>query len=102
MIPARDPAEFAHFPQADRDFIHGWLSWTDAHLAALGNTLPLATLPGPGLGNVDGTAAMHGDEGFVFLFNPNLPIHTATLTVDESMGISNASTGIIGHARKTM
>ena len=41
MIPARDPAEFAHFPQADRDFIHGWLSWTDANLAALGNTLPL-------------------------------------------------------------
>ena len=54
--------------------------------------MPIATLNGPGLGKVDGTAMMNAeDEGFVFLFNPNLRIHNATLSVDESMGISNAS-----------
>ena len=79
--------------QADVDFINHWLSWTDANLRFLRNTMPLATLPGPGLGNVDGTSAMHGDEGYIFLFNPNLPIHTASLVVDESMGLSNSSAG---------
>ena len=65
---------------------------TDTNLAYLKNTMPIATLNGPGLGKVDGTAMMNAeDEGFVFLFNPNLRIHNATLSVDESMGISNAS-----------
>ena len=39
-----------------------------------------------GLGNVDGTTAMYGDEGYIFLFNPNLRIMNATLDVDESLG----------------
>jgi len=93
MIPARDPDEFSMFPPADRDFISGWLNWTDTDLVVLRNTMPIATLPGPGLGNVDGTSAMHDDEGFLFLFNPNLPTHVANLTADESIGISNASAG---------
>eukprot|EP01047_Picozoa_sp_COSAG01_P052661 COSAG01_NODE_5559_length_4185_cov_2.652227_2_plen_335_part_00 len=93
MIPARDMDEYSMFPESDRAFIRNWLSWTDANVDALRNTMPLATLSGPGLGNVDGTSAMHGNQGFVFLFNPNLPIHIASLTVDESMGLTNASAG---------
>jgi hypothetical protein len=60
MIPARDVEEFKLLPQADVSFIRGWLQWTDSHLDFLRNTMPIATLLGPGLGRVDGTAAMHG------------------------------------------
>lgn len=93
MIPARDESEYSLFPKADRDFISRWVNWTDTNVGYLRNTLPIATLPGPGLGNIDGTSAMSGDEGYLFLFNPNLPIHTASLMVDESIGLSNASVG---------
>lgn len=34
---------------------------------------------------------MHEDEGFVFLFNPGLRGGNATFTVDECIGVSNAS-----------
>ena len=91
MIPARDPVEFSLFPKEDRDFIHSWLSWTDAHAAYLANTAPIATLPPPGLGVVDGTSAMLSDEGFVFLFNPSLRQLSVNISIDESLGISNGS-----------
>ena len=68
------------------------MNWTDANLEYLRNTMPIATLNGPGLGKVDGTAMMSdADEGYVFLFNPNLRVHNASLSVDESLGLSNAS-----------
>ena len=51
----------------------------------------MVTLPVPGYRAVDGTSAMLHDEGYVFLFNPNMPAYTVNLTVDESMDISNAS-----------
>jgi hypothetical protein len=51
-----------------------------------GNTIPIATLLGPGLGRVDGTAAMYEEEGYIFLFNPSPRIHNASLVVDESLG----------------
>ena len=41
MLPARDEAEFTLFPPADVEFIASWLNWTDAHIAALANTVPL-------------------------------------------------------------
>ena len=94
MIPARDLDEFHMLPQSDRDFITHWLSWTDTNLAYLRNTIPIANLRGPGLGRVDGTAAMAEEEGFVFLFNPSPRIHNASLVVDESLGLTNASKGL--------
>lgn len=42
---------------------------------------------------VDGTSAMLDDEGFIFLFNPSMRPLNATLTLDESVGLSNASAG---------
>lgn len=93
MIPARDTEEFSLFPAEDTAFIQHWVNWTDTNLKYLRNTMPIATLPGPGLGTVDGTAAMSGDEGYVFLFNPNLRITNASLAIDESLGLSNASAG---------
>ena len=78
--------------EKDLDFITKWVNWTDANLAYLRNTMPIATLNGPGLGKVDGTAMMSdADEGYIFLFNPNLRVHNASLSVDESLGLSNAS-----------
>ena len=97
MIPARDVAEYAMFPKEDMAFIQHWIAWTDDNLVLLRNTMPIATLGGPALGSVDGTAAMHGDEGVVFLFNPNMLTETAALTVDESVGISNSSAGRTWH-----
>ena len=55
-----------------------------------GNTIPIATLLGPGLGRVDGTAAMYEEEGYIFLFNPSPRIHNASLVVDESLGAETA------------
>jgi hypothetical protein len=91
MIPARDMQEYNLLPQEDRDFIKNWIAWTDEKLEYLRNTMPIATLPGPGIGNVDGTCAMSKDEGFLFLFNPNPQPFNASLAVDESMGITNSS-----------
>lgn len=93
MIPARDLDEFHMLPQSDRDFITDWIKWTDTNLDFLRNTIPIATLLGPGLGRVDGTAAMNQEEGFIFLFNPSPRIHNASLVIDESLGLTNASKG---------
>lgn len=97
MIPARDPTEFALFPAADRAFIRQWLEWTDVHAEYLANTAPIATLPPPGLGVVDGTCAMLRDEGFLFLFNPSMRPLSVRLILDESVGISNASAARFFH-----
>ena len=88
---ARDETEFKLFPKGDITFIRSWLAWTDTHAATLAHTAPIATLPPPGIGQVDGTAAMLEDEGFLFLFNPSMVGLNASLEVDESLGISNLS-----------
>ena len=91
MVPARDPAEFDHFPESDRAFIHDWLAWTDRNMGKLRNTEWIPILPGPSAGNIDGTHAMEEDEGFVFLYNPNPMELNATLSVDEAIGLLNAA-----------
>jgi hypothetical protein len=88
MIPARDVAEFTHFPQEDISFIKKWLAWTDSNIDKLQNTQWIPTLNGPQAGSVDGTHAMSKDDGFVFLFNPNMEQRKVKLTVDESLGLT--------------
>jgi len=95
MIPARDPEEFALFPAEDTKFIHDWLAWTDANLDAVKNTVPIASLSSPGIGKVDGTSAItDNNDGFLFLFNPGFQPIAASITVDEDIGLSNASAGL--------
>ena len=92
MIPARDEEEFALFPGDDIAFIRKWLTWTDVHMDALQNTMPISSLPPPRLGSVDGTASWSDrGQGFLFLYNPNpLPMRI-TLTADETIGVANES-----------
>lgn len=85
MLPARDEQEFRLFPQADVDFIKRWISWTDTHISALRNTVPLPQMDEVGIGYVDGTAAFEWpvvcknfEEGFVFLFNPGYQTRNAS------------------------
>jgi hypothetical protein len=92
MIPARDLQEYQLFPNEDLDFIHGWIAWSDSHMDALRNAAPISSLPRPGVGGVDGWHAMRADgTGFLFLFNPNFQRFTANISIDEAIGISNAS-----------
>ena len=87
MVPARDPAEFEHFPEGDIAFIRNWLTWTDENMRKLQNTEWIPSLPAPSAGNVDGTHAMLENEGFLFLYNPNPMELNATLSVDEAIGL---------------
>jgi hypothetical protein len=41
------------------------------------------------LGRIDGTAAIDGDHGFVFLFNPNYRERNAEFTLDASIGVTS-------------
>eukprot|EP00948_MAST-09A_sp_MAST-9A-sp1_P003307 g3307.t1 len=95
MIPARDEEEFTLFPDNDINFIRSWLAWTDENIDALQNTMPIASLPPPSIGNVDGTAAWTdtNDKGFLFLFNPNPLAMSVSLQMNEDIGVNNASIG---------
>jgi len=43
----------------------------------------------PAMGNVDGTAAIVGDRGFLFLFNPNYKHLPAEFVLDDSIGLTS-------------
>ncbi len=85
-IPARDASEFRHFSAADKEWLRGWLDWTDRHRETLRQVRPI--LGQPRVGHVDGTAAIAGDHGFVFLFNPNARAMTAAFVLDASLGLT--------------
>jgi len=42
----------------------------------------------PALGHVDGTAAIVGDRGYLFLFNPNYKQLPAEITIDGTIGLT--------------
>jgi len=86
MLPARDEAEFKAFSDADRAWLRGWLKWTDRNLTVLRNLRPI--IGPPMLGRIDGTAAVAGGRGFVFLFNPNYRRIDASFALDASIGLS--------------
>ncbi len=93
MIPARDEEELRHFSQADRAWIRKWLAWTVDHREALRHTRTI--LDQPALGHVDGTAAIEGDRGFLFLFNPNYKQMPARLKLDEGIGLTSGAQYIL-------
>jgi hypothetical protein len=86
MIPARDQEEWKHFSATDKAWIHKWLAWTTEHKEYLRNTRTI--LGEPALGHVDGTSAIIGNHGYLFLFNPNYRRLPAAFVLDSTTGIS--------------
>lgn len=89
MIPARDPAEFEHFSEGDKTWIRTWLRWTVDHKEFLRNTRTI--LSQPAMGRVDGTSAIIGNRGYLFLFNPNYQALSAEFRLDSSIGLAEKS-----------
>jgi hypothetical protein len=85
MIPARDPEEYRNFPADDAAWLRRWLDWADANREYLRHTRTI--LGQPALGRVDGTSAILGDSGYVFLFNPNGRVLDAEFALDASIGL---------------
>ena len=81
MIPARDSSENAHFSGVDQAWFRHWIAWADTNREYLRYTRPI--LGQPAIGKIDGTSAVVGGRGFVFLFNPNERRLTAQLTREE-------------------
>jgi hypothetical protein len=85
MIPARDSAERESFSQGDRAWLRRWLDWTVANREYLRNTRTI--LGQPAFGKIDGTSAIVGNRGFVFLFNPDARRLAARVKLNESIGL---------------
>jgi hypothetical protein len=86
MIPARDPEEARYFSAEDKEWIRYWLAWSVRNKEYLRHTRSI--LDQPALGNVDGTSAIAGDRGFLFLFNPNYKQMSARFILDSSIGLT--------------
>jgi hypothetical protein len=89
MIPARDLEEWKHFSATDKAWIRGWLNWTASHKKYLLNTRTI--LDQPALGHIDGTSAILGDKGYLFLFNPNYKQIPADFVLDDTIGLSRGA-----------
>jgi hypothetical protein len=87
MIPARDPEEARYFSAQDKAWIHDWLRWTRQNKEYLLHTRSI--LQQPALGNVDGTSAIVGEHGYLFLFNPNYKRLSAEFSLDASIGLES-------------
>lgn len=86
LIPARDETEFQHFRPEDQRWLRQWMDWTDQNRTTLKQLHPI--IGPPMLGRVDGTAALEGDHGFVFLFNPNYRQLNAEFALDANLGLT--------------
>jgi hypothetical protein len=93
LLPARDLTEMKHFSPADQEWLKGWMDWTDENRALLKKLRPI--IGPPVLGRIDGTAAIDGDHGFVFLFNPNYRELNAEFTLDASIGVVAGDTFVL-------
>jgi hypothetical protein len=90
MIPARDSEEDRHFAAEDVEWFRAWIEWTRLNREALRYTRTI--LGEPGLGKIDGTAAIVGDHGYIFLFNPNARAMRAELPLDARIGLTGRGT----------
>lgn len=87
MIPARDPQERHAFRGSDSErWIRSWLAWTVENKTYLEHTVSI--LGPPTMGKADGTAAIVGDHGYVFLFNPNYKQVTAEFSLNSQIGLT--------------
>jgi hypothetical protein len=86
MIPARDLEENQAFSDADRKWFRKWIDWTNTNKEYLRRTRTI--IGQPAIGHVDGTAAIAGDRGFIFLFNPNGKRMNAEFALDDTIGFT--------------
>jgi hypothetical protein len=93
MIPARDSEEYKHFSSADKNWIRSWLQWTDSHKDFLRHTQSI--LHQPQIGKLDGTSAILGHRGFLFLFNPNYKVLRDEIVLNKSIGLNSGSSFIL-------
>ena len=84
-LPARSIDEYNAFTEADKQWHRDWLDFTDRNFKTLKKLRPI--IGQPMLGSVDGTAAIDGDRGFVFVFNPNYRRMNARFKLDASIGL---------------
>jgi hypothetical protein len=89
MIPARDAAEAQNFSAEDKAWIRSWLDWSVKNKEYLRHTHTI--LDQPAMGHVDGTAAILGDRGYLFLFNPNYKQLPAEFSLDQSLGVTRGA-----------
>ncbi len=88
LIPARDLAEHRAFSDADQRWWRQWIAWTDTNKEYLRRTRTI--IGQPEMGRADGTSAIIGDHGFIFLFNPNARRVTAEFPLDATIGLEAA------------
>jgi hypothetical protein len=93
FIPARDPEEFKALSDEDKAWFRRWLDWTDENRRFLHALRPI--IGPPMIGRADGTAAIVGDRGFIFLFNPNPGPVEARFRLDASIGLAKGDRFII-------
>lgn len=86
MIPGRDVEEYEHFSAQDKAWFRKWLDWTKSNKELLKSTINI--LGPPAIGKADGTAAITGDHGFIFLFNPEYRANQAVFRLDQSVGLT--------------
>ncbi len=84
MIPARDLEEYKNFSDADRKWFRRWIDWTAANKDILRQTRTI--IGQPAIGRVDGTSAIVGNRGYIFLFNPNGRRLDAEFSLDATIG----------------
>lgn len=84
-VPARDIDEFKSFSDKDKAFFRRCLDFTDENMDCLKNVRPI--IGQPMIGRCDGTSAIKGDGGFIFLFNPNYRRMSAGFRLDSSIGL---------------
>jgi hypothetical protein len=85
MIPARDLDEYRNFSDADRKWFRRWIDWTTANKEFLRHTRTI--LGQPAIGKIDGTSAIIGNRGYIFLFNPNGRRMDAEFSLDATIGL---------------
>ena len=93
MIPARDTEEFNAFTPEQVNWFRYWLDWTDRNFECLRHVRQI--IGQPMVGRTDGTAAIMGDHGFVFLFNPNYRAMSAIFSLDHSIRLTGGTAFVI-------
>jgi hypothetical protein len=74
------------FQPEDKEWIRDWLQWTVRICSYPEHSRTI--LGQPALTRLDGTTALIGDQGFMFLFNPSYRQFAVQLSLKESIGLS--------------